>query len=260
MSVAAVVLGAGRGERLRASRSRAPRNGGPSPGRGDDDSLPKVLLPLAGRSLLARSLAAMAAVPAIDLLQPVLSQDGIDRWPSVLAECADLAGLAVPVLGAPVLGAPVLGGAERVDSVRCGLAALPAEVEWVAVHDAARPLVRTSDVEKVIAAALASGAALLATPVTDTVHRIVDGQIAETPERATLFAAATPQVFRRSWLAEALTAAAADGIVGTDDAALVVRQGHPVEVVLGDPANVKITTDADRLAAESWLAAHGEPG
>ncbi len=240
MTVAALVLGAGRGERFQASRAR-----GGVPG---SAPLPKALVPLAGRSLLARSLLALAAAPVVELLQPVLSQDGIDRWEDVLAECGDLRGLV----------GPVLGGAERPDSVRCGLAALPAEVELVAVHDAARPLVRSVDVENVIAAARKHGAALLATPVTDTVHQVSQGRISGTPDRATLWAAATPQVFRRDWLAEALAAAAAEGIVGTDEAGLVARRGHPVEVVVGDASNRKITTEADRVAAASWLAARGE--
>lgn len=242
MTVAALVLGAGRGERFRASRARV---SGESP---SIDALPKALIPLAGRSLFARSLAALSAVPELDLLQPVLSQDGIEAWASLREEWGEIEHLA----------APVLGGAERQDSVRCGLAALPSDIDWVAIHDAARPLVQPAEISRVIAAAKEHGAALLATPVTDTVHRVVGGQIVETPDRATLFAAATPQVFRKDWLSEALLAAATEGIVGTDDAGLVARLGYRVEVVLGEASNLKITTDADRLAAERWLESFGE--
>jgi 2-C-methyl-D-erythritol 4-phosphate cytidylyltransferase len=242
MTVAALVLGAGRGERFRASRDGVP--GAASVAR----ALPKALISLGGRSLLARSLAAFSAVPEVTVLQPVLSQDGLDVWSSQRPEWCEIEGLA----------APVLGGAERQDSVRCGLSALPADIAWVAVHDAARPLVQAKDITRVVEAARVHGAALLATPVVDTIHRVENGQIVETPERASLWAAATPQVFRRDWLSEALLAAETAGIVGTDDAGLVARLGHRVEVVPGDASNLKVTTEADRLVAERWLERQGE--
>ena len=105
-----------------------------------------------------------------------------------------------------------------------------------------------------IAAALAHGAAMLAEPVRDTIHRVAGGRILATPARAECFAAQTPQVFRIDWLREAYAKASADGMVGTDDAALVARLGNPVQVVAGDPDNFKITTAADLARAEALLA------
>ena len=159
----------------------------------------------------------------------------------------------------PELQAAVAGGRERQDSTRAGLAALPADVDLVAVHDAARPLVRPEDVERVVSAAREGGAALLAVPVRDTIHHVRDGLLAETPPRETCWAAQTPQAFRRDWLEEALAKAAAEGTVGTDDAGLVRALGVPVRVVEGDPRNLKITTWEDLAVAEAWLRQGGDP-
>jgi 2-C-methyl-D-erythritol 4-phosphate cytidylyltransferase len=142
--------------------------------------------------------------------------------------------------------------------VRLGLAALPPEVQLVAVHDAARPLVRPADVGRVVLAARACGAALLAVPVADTIHRAADGWLRETPPRAECFAAQTPQVFRADWLREALAKAEAAGVRATDDASLVAALGVAVRVVPGDPANLKITRAADLALAEAELRRRGE--
>ncbi|MEN8159891.1 MAG: 2-C-methyl-D-erythritol 4-phosphate cytidylyltransferase [Myxococcota bacterium] len=230
MQVAALVLGAGSGTRLRATLPTAP---------------PKAWLRLAGRTLLGRSLDALAAVPGIELLQPVIPEAAFAQWPEVEAE------LRAPGRVAP----PVAGGRERQDSVRAGLAALSAGVSHVAVHDAARPLVRADAVARVVEAARAHGAALLATPAGDTIHRVRDGHVVSTPPRAECFAAQTPQVFRVDWLREALAKALAEGIVASDDAALVARLGVRVHVVPGDPDNLKITTASDLALAEALLAA-----
>jgi 2-C-methyl-D-erythritol 4-phosphate cytidylyltransferase len=229
MRVAAIVLGAGSGARLRATLDAAP---------------PKALVSLGGMSLLARSLAVLASVREIEWIQPVLPAAALAAWPEVRAELPDAA----------CVLAPVAGGEERQDSAGAGLAALPESATHVAIHDAARPLVRAGDVSRVIAAALTHGAALLAEPVRDTIHRVVGGLVAATPPRGECFAAQTPQVFRIDWLREAHAKAKADGVVGTDDAALVARLGNPVHVVAGDPDNFKITTAADLARAEALLA------
>jgi 2-C-methyl-D-erythritol 4-phosphate cytidylyltransferase len=152
------------------------------------------------------------------------------------------------------VAAPVAGGAERQDSVRAGLAALPTEITHVAIHDAARPLVRAEAVARVVAVAKAVGAAVLAVPAADTIHRVREGAIVETPPRPECFAAQTPQVFRIDWLREALAKAEADRFVGSDDGALVARLGVRVEIVPGDSDNRKITTAGDLAIAEALLA------
>ncbi|MBW2244732.1 MAG: 2-C-methyl-D-erythritol 4-phosphate cytidylyltransferase [Deltaproteobacteria bacterium] len=239
MSVAALVLAAGRGERLRRSLA--------STGGAENDLPPKAFLPVAGRTLLVRSLLRMAEAEEIDQLVPVVPEAWLARFEAAVAELG-------PVRG---LRPAVAGGAERQDSVAAGLEALSGEVSHVVVHDAARPLVPAEDVRRVVRVALECGAALLATPVTDTIHQIDGDRLRETPARAGLRAALTPQVFRVDWLREALAKARADAVHGTDDAALVARLGVEVRVVEGDPINRKITTAADLAWAEAVL--QGEP-
>jgi 2-C-methyl-D-erythritol 4-phosphate cytidylyltransferase len=235
MQVAALVLGAGSGSRLRASLANEDARA----------ALPaKALVRLAGKTLLARSIEALLASGAVDLVQPVLPAADLGRWPEVARELAR----------AERVAPPVAGGDTRQASARRGLAALPAGIGVVAVHDAARPLVAPDEVARVVAAAREHGAALLAAPLRDTIHRVVNGAIAATPARDEHVAALTPQAFRVELLREALDKAEQAGIVATDDAALVARLGVAVRVVLGSPENVKITTAADLLAAERWLA------
>jgi 2-C-methyl-D-erythritol 4-phosphate cytidylyltransferase len=126
------------------------------------------------------------------------------------------------------------------------------------VHDAARPCVRPEAVRRVIDAARATGAAILATPVRDTIKRVVAGRVVETPPRAECWAAQTPQVFRVEILREALAKAETDGLLGTDDAQLVEALGVPVCVVPGDPDNLKITVAEDLVVAERLLALASE--
>jgi 2-C-methyl-D-erythritol 4-phosphate cytidylyltransferase len=225
MSVAALVLAAGRGERL---------------GR----AVPKAFVPLAGRPLLLHALAALSAPPVIDCVVPVIARADLARWERLAAALASL----------PKLSAPVFGGEQRQDSVRAGLLSLGPGIEWVAVHDAARPFVRPQAVARVVAAARACGAAILATPATDTIKRVRDGRVLETPPRAECWAAQTPQVFRVELLREALVKAAAQGRSATDDAELVEWLGVPVAVVEGDRDNWKLTDPADLAAAERRLA------
>ena len=195
-------------------------------------------------SLLARSLAVLASVREIEWIQPVLPAEALAAGARICAE---------PRGPARVL-APVAGGAERQDSARPGSPRCPrAPRTWRSTTPRGR-WCAAADVSRVIAAALAHGAAILAEPVRDTIHRVADGRIVATPARAECFAAQTPQVFRIDWLREAYAKARADGVVGTDDAALVARLGNPVQVVAGDSDNFKITTAADLARAEALLA------
>ncbi len=224
MRVAALVLGAGRGERLA-------------------EAVPKAFVPLCGKPLLIRALAAMAAAPEIDVSMLVIGPSDLSRLKALESELASIPGLL----------APAIGGAERQDSMTAGLAALPPDVGFVAVHDAARPLVSTDAISRVVDAARRSGAAILAVPVRDTIKRVREGLIVETPNRLECYAAQTPQVFRVEVLREALEKSAAEAFIGTDDAEIVERIGVPVTVVPGDSSNIKITDRADLREAERWL-------
>lgn len=222
MRVAALVLAAGRGERFGAS-------------------VPKAFLSLGGRPLVVRAIEALAARPEIELIVPVLPAEEFGRWETLARDFG----------GAEKLAEAVAGGAERQASMRAGLAVLPADIEWVAVHDAARPLLRAADVGRLLEEAARTGAALLAVPVRDTLKRVRAGRIEATLDRSETWAAQTPQVFRVALLREALAKAEADDFLGTDDAQLVERLGAPVAVVEGDVRNLKITWPEDLELAEA---------
>lgn len=150
----------------------------------------------------------------------------------------------------------VPGGAERFESVANALALIPDGVEFVAVHDAVRPLCPSNLIDGVFAAAQKHGAAMLAVPVADTLKRVNDqNQITETVSRAGLWSAQTPQVFRRDWLVEAYAMRSKLRQSITDDAQLVEAIGHPVFVVPSSPTNFKITTKDDLDLAEAIVAA-----
>jgi 2-C-methyl-D-erythritol 4-phosphate cytidylyltransferase len=224
MRVAALVVGAGRGERLAREE-------------------PKAFVPLAGRPLIAHALETLAGVAAIERVVPVVPPE----W------CGELEARLGALARHPKLAAAVAGGSTRQDSVRAGLASLAEDFALVAVHDAARPLLRQEDAARVIASAARCGAAILAVPVGDTIKRARGGTVVETPPRGELYAAQTPQVFRREWLREALAKAAAEGRMGTDCAELVEALGVRVELVEGDPGNLKVTRPADLEQAERAL-------
>jgi 2-C-methyl-D-erythritol 4-phosphate cytidylyltransferase len=230
MSVAALVLAAGSGERL-------------------GHHLPKAFVRIGGKPLVLYSLETLASVREIDRVVPVVAAPDLDTFRA----------LGPALAGIPKLAEPVAGGARRQDSVRAGLAALPAEVSWVAVHDAARPRVRPQAVAQVVAAARRDGAAILAVPVADTVKRVRDGRVIETPDRAECWAAQTPQVFRTDLLREALAKADAEGRLATDDAQLVEWLGVPVSVVAGDPDNRKVTYAEDLAAVARSLCGAAPP-
>ena len=154
---------------------------------------------------------------------------------------------------AALLGIEIVeGGAERYDSVAKALERVNADVDYVAVHDAARPCVVPEWIDAVFAAAVKSGAAILAAPVTGTLKRAAGDQtVAETVARENLWEAQTPQVFRRQLLIDAY--ARRGQAPATDDAQLLERLGHKVTMVAGSPMNIKITTKEDLRIAGALL-------
>jgi 2-C-methyl-D-erythritol 4-phosphate cytidylyltransferase len=158
-----------------------------------------------------------------------------------------------------IMGIDVVeGGAERADSVEKALARVKPQADFVCVHDAARPCLVDDWIDRVFHAAEQTGAAISAIPVAGTLKRVaVDHVIQETVERAGLWEAQTPQVFRRALLLDAY--ARRDGFQATDDAQLVERIGHPVTVVPGSPVNLKIATKEDLRLAEQALKALPKP-
>ena len=163
-------------------------------------------------------------------------------------------GANVAILGLQV----VAGGAERSDSVAAALAHVNPDVDFVAVHDAARPCLVDEWIDRLFAAAVKSDAAILAVPVTGTLKRVAaDKTIEKTVPRDQLWEAQTPQVFRRQLLLDAY--AKRGDVPATDDAQLVERLGHTVTIVPGSRLNLKITTREEFRLAEQALKALPKP-
>jgi 2-C-methyl-D-erythritol 4-phosphate cytidylyltransferase len=152
----------------------------------------------------------------------------------------------------------VEGGRERYDSVAAALARVSPDIDYVAVHDAARPCLAEDWIDAVFAAAVKTGAAILATPIRGTVKRAAQDQtIAETLSREGLWEAQTPQVFRRQLLIDAYARRGSEP--ATDDAQLVERLGEKVTIVPCSPMNLKITAKEDLRLASALLKALPRP-
>lgn len=149
----------------------------------------------------------------------------------------------------------VAGGKERQDSVANALATVEETDCYIAVHDGARPFAGRAVFERTLAAAKVHGAAIAAVPVKDTVKVVgTDGIVTATPERSTLMAVQTPQIFTAELLKQAYVQLAAYPAAVTDDASVVELMGHKVATALGRYENIKITTPEDLLFAENLLA------
>lgn len=220
-SVGAIIAAAGLGTRL---------------GKGS-----KALLQLNGRTALVRSLMPFLAVDEIDKIV-------VAGPPSQL----ELAQREVNSLrpAKPVLVCP--GGETRQRSVHAALQALEG-CEFVLVHDAARPLVSTALVRRVLLAAQQTGAAIPGLGPRDAVKRVEGHRMVESLDRSHLILAQTPQGFRYQVLESAHFQAADAGLVGDDDAQLVASAGHPVTVVPGEAMNIKLTTREDLAILEALL-------
>jgi 2-C-methyl-D-erythritol 4-phosphate cytidylyltransferase len=211
----------------------------------------KLLLPVAGRPVLAWTLEAALACEDI-------------HWIGVMGQPEDGPTIAaiLAAAGPAKLVQWILGGPTRQDSVRLGLAALPAEAEAVLIHDGARCLA-TADLFSRCAGALrdaipAGAGIIAATPVTDTIKQVDSaGQILSTPDRQQLWAAQTPQGFAVQQLRQAHRQAQEDGWSVTDDAALYERLGFPVRVLEAPASNIKLTTPFDLAVAEAVLRSRG---
>jgi 2-C-methyl-D-erythritol 4-phosphate cytidylyltransferase len=224
MRVSAIIVAAGSGTRLGHSEPKAFVELGPQP-----------LLYYSLRTI--RELAAVAEV--IVTLPP--GKEAAARL------AAQHAGLRLPLKLTP-------GGAERQDSVRIALSLTSTDSTLVLVHDAARPFAGAGIFQACIEAAARSGGAIAAIPVTDTLKETVQGMVTATRPRAGLFAAQTPQAFRRELLLAGHAAGAEQPMPATDDAFLVERLGTQVEIVPGSALNFKITTPEDLRLARALIA------
>jgi 2-C-methyl-D-erythritol 4-phosphate cytidylyltransferase len=224
MQAFAVLVAAGRGERMGAGR-------------------PKAFLPLGGEPILVRAARVFQESPLVGAIVAVVPPE----------EAAEARRLLSPI---GKLRAVAAGGARRQDSVLEGLKLAPEGFDGVVlVHDAARPLLEVSVVDAVARAAEEIGAALPVVPVVDTVKRVRDGRVVETIDRDELGAAQTPQGFRFGLLVRAYEEAFRNRLTVTDEASAVEHLGGPVAVVPGSARNRKLTTPEDLAWAEGLLAA-----
>jgi 2-C-methyl-D-erythritol 4-phosphate cytidylyltransferase/2-C-methyl-D-erythritol 2,4-cyclodiphosphate synthase len=179
----------------------------------------------------------------------------------VAAEDVELARQSLIRAGTGQCERVVAGGADRIASVRAGLAEVSAASDVVLVHDGARPFLTPELVRRCLEGAAIHQAVVAALPAAETIKDVSpDGLVRGTLERSRLWAVQTPQVFRRSLLEKAHEAAARAGVSGTDDASLVERLGHPVHVVMGDPENIKVTWPQDLAQAERVVREREHPG
>jgi 2-C-methyl-D-erythritol 4-phosphate cytidylyltransferase len=206
----------------------------------------KALVRLAGRALLAHAVEAMEANQCTTAVVVVSHPDALEATAKLLAD-----------EGLAKVTALVAGGPTRQASVAAGLTALPPGPGYVVVHDAARPLVAPGAVDRMLELLLEAGLAgvVPGVPVIDTIRRVDDAQRSTgIVDREQLRSMQTPQLFVREVLERAYRLARRDGVEATDEAALVELAGHQVQVVPGDPENLKVTTPLDLAVAETLLA------
>ena len=200
----------------------------------------KVMAPLQGEPMIARTVRTFQNCDAISEIVIVTREDLIVPITNLCREM-------------PKVKAVVRGGKSRQESVGLGLNTLSNKVKLVAVHDGARPLITWEVIDRAVRAANSYGAAAPAIAVKDTI-KVVEGRVVKnTPDRSTLFAVQTPQVFDFDLLRGALKKAEADGAAVTDDCSAVELMGMSVKIVEGDEHNIKVTTPMDLKIAEMLL-------
>ena len=222
--VTAIIAAAGQGKRM---------------GRG----INKVFIPLSHCPVLVHSARKLSQCPEIGNLVIVTGPDEVADVKELLHNFKELKPWQV-----------VAGGSERQYSIANALGVIDDSVDIIAVHDGARPLIDTEIISSAIAAAREFRAAGVAVPVKDTIKTVdAEGYIIGTPDRQTLWAIQTPQVFEANLLRRAYDEAARDRFLGTDDAGLVERLGVKVKIVTGSYKNLKITTPEDLYMAQALI-------
>ena len=200
----------------------------------------KVMADLSGEPMIVRTVRAFQNCNAIKEIIVVTRPDLIVKITDL---CADFS----------KVKAVITGGADRPESVRNGISALSAKVRLVAVQDGARPLISDAVIDRTVRAAHTYGAAAPGVPVKDTIKVVQGGVVKNTPDRNSLQAIQTPQVFDVDLLSAALKKAKKDDAAITDDCSAVERLGMSVRIVEGDERNIKITTPMDLEIAQRLL-------
>ena len=204
------------------------------------EGIDKITAQLKGVPVIRRTAQAFQDCPAIKEIVIVTTPD---KLTTVMSLCKDFS----------KVRAVVAGGSSRQESVMNGLNALSSRVKLAAIQDGARPLVSWELIDRTVRAAHTYGAAAPGIPVKDTVKVVTGGIVKNTPDRATLQAIQTPQVFDIDLLKGALKKAKEDGAAVTDDCSAVERLGMSVKIVQGDEKNLKLTTPMDLKIAAMLL-------
>jgi 2-C-methyl-D-erythritol 4-phosphate cytidylyltransferase len=204
------------------------------------EGIDKVMAPLGGEPMIVHT---VRRFQYSDVIREIVIVTRPDLLMSVMDLCH----------GFDKVKAVVVGGNSREESVRMGLATLSEKCKLVAVQDGARPLVSCQVIDRVVQAANAFGAAAPAVPVKDTLKVIRGGLVDHTPDRSTLRAVQTPQVFDIDMLRAALAESTRNGWSITDDCSAVERLGMKVRLVEGDERNMKVTTPLDLKIAQLLL-------
>ncbi len=206
--------------------------------------LRKPFLELAGEPVLLHALRPFLTEPRVVAVVVALAPDDAGQPPAWIADLDDRVSV-------------VAGGETRTDSVRNAVAALPNDLDIIAVHDAARPLVTRDMISRCIDVAAEGRGAVAGCPAIDTMKRAdPHGRVLDTPSRAELWHAHTPQVFPAELVRRAYEGASS----GTDDAALVESVGGDIQMVDAGSTNIKVTRPEDIPIAESILAARSDHG
>lgn len=205
--------------------------------------VPKQFVEVGGRELIVWALSRFDAFPAVSQIVIAVHADSMDRARRIVSSGHWRKPIQL-----------VEGGSNRQESVAHALAVAESS-PLVAVHDAVRPVFSERLLEALLAAARDCGGAIPGRPLTETIHRVSGGYVVESPRREEWVAAQTPQCFRLQLLSDCLGRAQADGFVGTDEASLLVRYGHPVRVIEGEEGNIKVTRPADMQQVEPLLGA-----
>jgi 2-C-methyl-D-erythritol 4-phosphate cytidylyltransferase len=205
--------------------------------------MPKQFTEICGRPLLSWTISRFEAAASIDAIVLVVAEESLVHAGENIVDRYDF----------QKVRKVVAGGTTRRESVLNGLNSLPGTTELVAIHDGARPLVKPSDIDSVVATAASEGAAMLAVCATDTVKRVKDGIVEGTVDRENLYLAQTPQVFRYELILSAHQNAGSNLVI-TDDASLLEVDDLKVHVVEPTGPNLKVTTADDMLIAEALLA------
>jgi 2-C-methyl-D-erythritol 4-phosphate cytidylyltransferase len=211
--------------------------------------IPKQYLEVAGATLLEHSVRALLACDELTGVVVALHPD-------------DSRAAGMPVLQDTRIQT-VCGAAQRSGSVLAGLDALAALADsgdWVLVHDAARPCIRSQDIARLITTVRASDTGgILAEPIVDTVKEAsAEARVLRTLDRTTLWRAQTPQMFRLHELRLALRQAQEQGLTVTDEASAMEMAGYPVQLIAGSADNLKVTVSADLSLAGWYLQARAE--